>query len=189
MPTATIERQLSREQILREIRTLRDRLEYLEEQARLLPPVEGEGDIVVYVDGSCGQASGDGAIAVIISRDAQVIKEITDTFHFDGLTNNHMELEAAIAGAKYAPAGPVTIVSDSQYVVNGITVWIKKWQAQGWKLANGEPVRNQEYWNRLLAAIGEHDGPIQFRWVRGHSTNQGNCLADRRAQQVRRGKG
>ena len=90
-------------------------------------------------------------------------------------TNNKMELTAAIVGLE-ALTEPCSldIFTDSQYLKNGITVWIHAWRARGWRTADKKVVRNRELWERLLELCTKHE--VEWHWVRGHS---GDPLNDR----------
>ena len=70
----------------------------------------------------------------------------------------------------------VRLHTDSQYVKNGITQWMKKWKANGWKTADKKPVANVDLWQRLEAACGDHK--IEWHWVKGHSGHPENERAD-----------
>ena len=92
-------------------------------------------------------------------------------------TNNRMELTAVI-GAFAALKRPTRVVlhTDSQYVMKGITEWIRGWKAKGWRTASKEPVKNVDLWTRLdELAAGHH---VEWRLVRGHSGHHGNERAD-----------
>lgn len=95
-------------------------------------------------------------------------------------TNNRMELMAAIMGLE-ALKKPcrVLLCTDSQYLMKGITEWISSWKARGWKTASRTPVKNVDLWERLNAAMGQHQ--IQWEWVRGHTGHPENERADRLA--------
>jgi len=92
-------------------------------------------------------------------------------------TNNRMELMAVIE-ALTALKRPSRIVlhTDSQYVMKGITEWIRGWKAKGWKTAAKEPVKNVDLWRTLDEAVARHE--IQWVWVKGHSGHNGNERAD-----------
>ena len=88
-----------------------------------------------------------------------------------------MELTAVIEGLKTLQnKSEVTIVTDSQYVKNGINQWIHKWKKNGWKTASKKPVKNKDLWKQLDYLVREHI--IDWEWVRGHSGNPGNEKAD-----------
>ncbi|MDR3325304.1 MAG: ribonuclease HI, partial [Spirochaetaceae bacterium] len=100
-------------------------------------------------------------------------------------TNNRMELCAAIEALAALqglglPLEAVGLWTDSEYVKNGITVWIRNWKKNGWRTANKKPVKNAELWRRLdeLAA----SFPLDWRWVRGHSGDPLNERCDELTQ-------
>lgn len=92
-------------------------------------------------------------------------------------TNNRMELMAAIQALE-ALSEPCEVVlhTDSQYVQKGITEWIRGWQAKGWKTSGGDPVKNQDLWQRLLAATQRHQ--VRWQWVKGHAGHVDNERVD-----------
>ena len=92
-------------------------------------------------------------------------------------TNNRMELTAVIEalGALNRPSH-VVLHTDSQYVMKGITEWIRGWKAKGWKTAAREPVKNADLWRTLDEAVARHE--IKWVWVKGHSGHNGNERAD-----------
>ena len=92
-------------------------------------------------------------------------------------TNNRMELTAVIEalGALKRPSR-VILHTDSQYVMKGITEWIRGWKAKGWKTAAREPVKNADLWRTLDEAVARHE--IRWVWVKGHSGHNGNERAD-----------
>ena len=95
-------------------------------------------------------------------------------------TNNRMELQAAISGLN-ALTKPcrVTLSTDSRYVMDGLTKWIKGWQRNGWKTADKKPVKNADLWQALLDATTPHR--IEWVWVKGHAGHPENERADRLA--------
>lgn len=100
-------------------------------------------------------------------------------------TNNIQELTGVIKalGTIKTKNTPIIIYSDSQYVVKGITEWVKGWVARGWTRANGSPVLNKGLWKQILELVKEQDS-LTFQWVRGHSTNEGNNRADELANRA-----
>ncbi|HSZ73839.1 MAG TPA: RNase H family protein, partial [Rhizomicrobium sp.] len=92
-------------------------------------------------------------------------------------TNNRMELQAVIEGlgALRKPSA-VTIHTDSRYVMDGVTKWLPRWKANGWKTADKKPVKNNALWRALEAALERHE--THWRWVRGHSGHAENDRAD-----------
>jgi ribonuclease HI len=95
-------------------------------------------------------------------------------------TNNRMELTAVIE-ALSALKQPCDVIlhTDSQYVMKGITEWIRGWKAKGWKTAAREPVKNVDLWKRLDELVASHH--IRWVWVKGHSGHDGNERADKLA--------
>ena len=98
-------------------------------------------------------------------------------------TNNRMELMAAIRALEETPADKkVLLYTDSQYVKNGITVWIHGWKRNGWKNASKKPVKNRDLWELLDAQI--IDRTIEWHWVKGHAGHPGNERADTLASEA-----
>ena len=92
-------------------------------------------------------------------------------------TNNRMELLAAIMALKKIKINSdVTIFTDSIYVKNGITEWMVKWKKNGWKNANKKPVKNKDLWTKLDSLCEKNN--VSWKWVKGHSSNKYNNLAD-----------
>ena len=92
-------------------------------------------------------------------------------------TNNRMELMAAIFGLENLKrACRVRITTDSQYVMKGITEWMAGWKKRGWKTADRKPVKNMDLWQRLDAAVRDHQ--VEWQWVRGHTGHPENERAD-----------
>ena len=92
-------------------------------------------------------------------------------------TNNRMELTAVIeALATLKRPCEVVLHTDSQYVMKGITEWIRGWKAKGWKTAAREPVKNVDLWKKLDEVVRTHD--IDWIWVKGHAGHDGNERAD-----------
>jgi len=130
--------------------------------------------VIVYTDGACKGNPGPGGWGVMLSYKGKV-KELyggdPDT------TNNRMELMAAIQALEtLSKPCSVQITTDSKYVLQGITEWMDNWKKRGWKTAARQPVKNEDLWRRLDAAIVRHD--IEWIWIKGHSGNNGNERAD-----------
>lgn len=92
-------------------------------------------------------------------------------------TNNRMELTAVIQGLS-ALTRPcqVDLYTDSTYVRDGITSWIDKWKARGWRTSDNKPVKNADLWVLLDQAVARHD--VRWHWVKGHAGDVGNEKAD-----------
>ena len=92
-------------------------------------------------------------------------------------TNNRMEMMAAIEALNALnSASAVTLNIDSKYVMDGINEWMPNWKKRGWKTAKKKPVKNQDLWQELDAAVQRPD--IKWVWVKGHNGNAGNEAAD-----------
>ena len=130
--------------------------------------------VIIYTDGACRGNPGPGGWGAILSYKGKT-KEI-----YGGereTTNNRMELLAAIHGLEALKKNcKVEINTDSKYVMQGITEWMSNWKRRGWKTAGNKPVKNEDLWRRLDAAILGHD--VKWKWVKGHSGNNGNDRAD-----------
>ncbi|WP_108879657.1 ribonuclease HI [Anderseniella sp. Alg231-50] len=135
-------------------------------------------DVTIYTDGACSGNPGPGGWGAILVH-GETRKELsggeTET------TNNRMELQAAIE-ALNALKRPckVALYTDSVYVRDGITKWIKGWQRNGWRTAAKKPVKNAELWQALQAALQPHD--IDWHWVKGHAGHPENERADELAR-------
>lgn len=98
-------------------------------------------------------------------------------------TNNQAELEGALQALEWvikfgADTDNIIIYSDSQYVVSGATTWLAGWKSKGWKLSNGQPVKNVEYWKRMHDLLTKVPPTLRIVKVKGHSGNLGNDKAD-----------
>jgi ribonuclease HI len=134
--------------------------------------------IQIYTDGGCLGNPGPGGWAYAIVKDKEELCH--DMGANLATTNNQMELQAVIQGLRRArtefPNDEIQVVTDSQYVKNGITQWIHSWKKNGWKTAAKQPVKNQDLWI-ALDEITRVCNP-QWSWVKGHSGNQFNELCD-----------
>ena len=130
--------------------------------------------VIIYTDGACRGNPGKGGWGVLL-RYKGSIKELHGGEH--DTTNNRMELLAAISALEALKKPCVVHLHiDSKYVLDGITKWMPNWKKAGWKTAAKKPVKNEDLWQRLDLAIQLHT--IDWRWVKGHSGNQGNERAD-----------
>jgi len=139
-----------------------------------------EAAVVIYTDGACSGNPGPGGWgAILIYGDHR--KEILDGEA--ETTNNRMELMAAIKALEaLKKPSRVELHTDSSYLKNGITGWIVRWKANGWRTANKKPVKNVELWQRLDKARARHQ--IDWRWVRGHAGHPDNERADELAREA-----
>ena len=131
-------------------------------------------EVVAFTDGACSGNPGPGGWGAILTFNGEE-RELSGGEA--ETTNNRMELMAAISAleALKRPSA-ILIVTDSKYVLDGLTKWIKGWKARGWKTADGKPVKNQDLWLRLDAATHTHK--VKWEWVRGHDGHEGNERAD-----------
>jgi ribonuclease HI len=136
--------------------------------------------IKIYTDGSCIGNPGAGGWAAII-LDGKNEKIISGSKN--NTTNNQMELFAAIkALSNFNKKKYFKIFTDSNYVKDGITKWIKNWKKNNWKTSAKKPVKNQELWEKLDKLVKFHD--VKWEWIKGHSTNIYNNLADELAKKA-----
>ncbi len=141
-------------------------------------------DLVAYTDGACSGNPGPGGWgALLIARNGDAVLKERELFGGEPeTTNNRMELMAAISALEsLTRPSPVTIVTDSTYVKNGVTQWIHGWKRNGWKTAAKKPVKNADLWQRLDQARGPHD--VTWAWVKGHAGHAENERADALARQ------
>jgi ribonuclease HI len=133
--------------------------------------------VEMATDGACKGNPGPGGWGAVIRMGANE-KELSGGEALT--TNNRMEMTAAISGLN-ALTKPcrVTLSTDSRYVMDGLTKWIKGWQRNGWKTADKKPVKNADLWQELLNAAKPHR--IEWVWVKGHAGHPENERADRLA--------
>jgi ribonuclease HI len=139
-----------------------------------------EPHVTIYTDGACsGNPGAGGWAAILIYGDHE--KELKGGELLT--TNNRMELMAAIAALEALNRSCVVdIHTDSQYLRNGIMAWIKQWKNNGWRTADKKPVKNEDLWKRLDAALAQHR--VRWHWVRGHAGDSINERADRLAREA-----
>lgn len=139
---------------------------------------EGMKSVEIHTDGACLGNPGPGGWAALLrhnGRERELAGGEAQT------TNNRMELLAAIMAleALKAPC-EVVLSTDSQYVQKGIGEWLPNWIRRGWKTAGGDPVKNQDLWQRLHAAAKPHK--VQWKWVKGHAGHVENERVDKLAR-------
>ena len=135
--------------------------------------------LLIFTDGACSGNPGPGGWGCVLKYNGNV-KELSggekDT------TNNRMELIAVIKGLEaLKKKSDIIVTTDSIYVKNGITQWIKKWEKNNWRTASKTPVKNKELWQELLALSRKHD--INWKWVKGHSGHPENERCDELARE------
>ena len=130
--------------------------------------------IVIYTDGACAGNPGKGGWAAIIINNQN---KLSISGSENNTTNNRMELMAPImALKKIKRESDITIYTDSKYVKDGITDWIKSWKLNNWKSSNKKPVKNKDLWVKLDNVCQKHR--ISWKWVKAHSDNKYNNLVD-----------
>ena len=140
----------------------------------------GQGsEIILYADGACSGNPGPGGWAAIL-KEAGTGRSREISGSEKQTTNNRMELMAVISGLEsLAKASKVTVVTDSQYVVKGMTEWIENWIAKNWRTSGKKPVKNIELWQRLLEISQKHK--VSWEWIEGHAGHPENERCDRLA--------
>lgn len=130
--------------------------------------------VEMYTDGACRGNPGPGGWGVLLRYQGKE-KELHGGEK--NTTNNRMELSAVIFGLQaLSRSVEVTIITDSQYVKNGMQQWIHNWKRNGWKTAGKKPVKNVELWQQLDELVNQHK--VKWQWVRGHSGHPENERAD-----------
>ncbi len=138
--------------------------------------------VQLITDGACIGNPGPGGWACILSAGEKKKELFGSEAH---TTNNRMELMAAIEGLR-ALREPceVEVITDSQYLKNGITTWIKGWKRNGWKTAAKKPVVNQDLWMMLDDLVAQHE--VRWTWTKGHANHSGNNRCDELATRAAR---
>ncbi len=137
-----------------------------------------EQRVTIHTDGACSGNPGPGGWGAILTFGDHE-KELNGGEPHT--TNNRMELTAAISALE-ALKRPchVELHTDSEYLKNGITAWIKNWKKNGWRTADKKPVKNVDLWKRLDEALLRHQ--VRWHWVKGHSGDAMNERADQLAR-------
>ncbi|MEL6368666.1 MAG: ribonuclease HI [Pseudomonadota bacterium] len=135
--------------------------------------------VTIYTDGACRGNPGPGGWGALLrygDNEREIKGGELET------TNNRMELTAAIEALRALRRRCVVdLYTDSTYVREGITKWLTKWKARGWKTAAKKPVKNQDLWMALDEMTGNHE--VRWHWVKGHAGDPGNEAADMLANQ------
>jgi len=144
-------------------------------------------EIKIYTDGACIGNPGPGGWAAIILLE----NEKRELFGGEKLTtNNRMELTAAIKGLEYCDSleekqlslKEIKIYTDSLYLKDGITNWISNWEKNNWKTSDKKNVKNVDLWKKLKELVKSKQ--IEWRWIKGHSNDPLNDLADKLAKEA-----
>lgn len=137
-------------------------------------------DVEIFTDGACRGNPGPGGWAALLrygDRERMLSGAEVAT------TNNRMELRAAIeALAALRRACRVDLTTDSQYVRQGITGWMVRWKANGWRTSQKSPVKNKDLWQQLDAEVARHR--VTWHWVKGHSGHAENERVDQAANEA-----
>ena len=130
--------------------------------------------ISIFTDGACRGNPGPGGWGVLILLEGE---EITLYGGEDSTTNNQMEMMAAIKALEYfREKKSIELVTDSNYLKDGIEKWIHGWKKNGWKTSAKKPVKNQELWMKIDTLNHFHE--VQWKWVKGHSGHRENEIAE-----------
>jgi len=130
--------------------------------------------VTIHSDGACQGNPGPGGWAAVLKCGEQQ-RELSGGV--PATTNNRMELQAAIE-ALAALNQPCTVAfhTDSNYLRDGITKWLRGWKRNGWRTQAKQPVKNEDLWRRLDAGVAQHE--IHWHWVKGHAGDAGNERCD-----------
>ncbi len=130
--------------------------------------------VEIFADGACRGNPGPGGWGALLCYGEHERELWGGEAH---TTNNRMELTAVICAAEVLQRpSRLRIVTDSQYVMHGMTQWLAGWKRRGWRTADGKPVKNQDLWQRLDRLLEPHQ--VEWTWVRGHTGHPGNERAD-----------
>ena len=135
----------------------------------------------IYTDGACSKNPGPGGWGVLVHFEDGSTKELGGGVGHT--TNNQMEMQAALSAleflAEHSPSQRVTLYTDSRYLIDGITKWIKGWKKNGWQTKDKEPVKNRDLWQKIDEL---NSAQIHWEWVRGHAGDEGNERCDQIAR-------
>jgi ribonuclease HI len=143
--------------------------------------MQNKDKLMVYTDGACAPSNpGPCAWGAVLVSNGEVLSKSCG-FLGHG-TNQIAEISAAVEGLRMTPPGAtIELVSDSQYVLKGISEWRAGWERNNWKNSKKEPVANQEQWKDLFKEVDQRT--VQTRWVKGHSGEKFNEMADQAANE------
>jgi ribonuclease HI len=138
--------------------------------------------VQLITDGACLGNPGPGGWAYILRYGGHT-REMSGSD--PQTTNNRMELTAAIRGlSAIKESCEVEVITDSEYVKNGITKWIHGWKRNGWKNSSKKPVVNQDLWTELDRLVSSHQ--TEWTWTKGHASHDDNNRCDELATQAAR---
>jgi ribonuclease HI len=141
---------------------------------------ERKAPVEIYCDGACSGNPGPGGYGAILKYQGKV-KEISGCER--RTTNNRMEMMAVIEALRLV-RGPqrIRVITDSNYLVKGMTEWIQGWQRRNWVNSQKRPVLNRDLWETLLALSVPHD--VEWIWVKGHAGHRENERCDELAREA-----
>lgn len=153
--------------------------------------MELQGKTLIFTDGACSGNPGPGGYGTIIVFSDDQVRELGGGA--SSTTNNRMELQAVIEGlqATLEIHGETWVLTDSTYVIRGITQWIWGWKKKGWKNAAGADVANEDLWKILDALVfkkKQNSAKIEWKYIRGHQGNPGNERCDEIAVEYSKGR-
>ncbi len=130
--------------------------------------------VIIHSDGGCQGNPGPGGWAATLSSGPHYLEICGGV---PATTNNRMELQGAIEALKVLKeACAVDFYTDSAYVKNGVTAWVKNWKRNGWKTKEKKPVKNADLWRELDALAVKHE--VKWHWLKGHAGHAGNERCD-----------
>jgi ribonuclease HI len=130
--------------------------------------------IEIFTDGACRGNPGPGGWAALL-RSGTTEKMLSGAE--PATTNNRMEVMAAIEALRAIERpSRIRLTTDSEYLRQGVTSWVKRWKSNGWRTAARQPVKNKDLWEMLDSLVGAHE--IEWCWVKGHSGHAENERVD-----------
>jgi len=144
------------------------------------PSAGTASQVEIFCDGACSGNPGPGGYGAILRYNGQEKEIRGGEVH---TTNNRMEMTAVIEALRLLTRPcRITVVTDSQYLVKGMTEWIHGWQRKGWRNSKKEPVLNRDLWEELLKLCSQH--VVNWQWIRGHNGHAENERCDQLARQA-----
>jgi len=141
-------------------------------------------EILIFADGACSGNPGPGGYGAILRTNGN---EMEISGSEPETTNNRMELMAVIAALEsLTRPSKVKVITDSSYVVKGITEWMPNWLKNNWRNSQNKPVLNRDLWERLLNVVSKHQ--VTWHWIKGHDGHPENERCDRLATEAIKNK-
>ncbi len=135
--------------------------------------------IVIHTDGGCHGNPGPGGWAATLAYGHHV-REVSGGE--PATTNNRMEMQAAIKALEALKEScEVEVFTDSKYLMDGVTSWLAGWKKKGWRINSKKPLKNEDLWRALDAAVSRHE--VQWKWLKGHAGHAGNERCDQLANE------